>query len=249
MNIHILATCRKPELLDATTLVFKSLRVGFPNANVYVSDNNLSREHREVIHKHCKDIGARLFLTRATIHHEWIESLVEHNYEPFIILDTDITFWDNCEGWSFDTAIAGRCIPPFIDPFSKCITMRRLHGSFLYVDPSKLKMQVEKYKNKFPQTPFTPVTSLFNPLIIPHVGQSIFFDTCAFLYHAIGGAEFTHEQLDCYDHLNCGTISDIVSPHLTDINMSAAHKVLLNTPSLMKGIWREQDAWYAAHAI
>ena len=40
--VHILVTVRKPELLPAALLVFKTLEVGFPTTPVYVWGNGLA---------------------------------------------------------------------------------------------------------------------------------------------------------------------------------------------------------------
>jgi hypothetical protein len=95
-RVHILATCRNPELLPATLLVFKSIRVGFPTAEIHVVYNNLSLEHEGILNGENRNYHAEtiLPLTSTIIHHEWITLLLEHETEPFFICDTDMVFWN-----------------------------------------------------------------------------------------------------------------------------------------------------------
>ena len=86
MNVHILATCRKPELLPYTTLVFETLRVGFPKSKIRVTINNIPPERGLAsVQDCCKQVDADLDAAN-TIHHEWIAGLIEKETEPFWIL-------------------------------------------------------------------------------------------------------------------------------------------------------------------
>lgn len=214
MNVYILATCRKPELWPMTALVFKTVRVGFPTAKICVFNNDLSVEHRELLKAECEKVGAELFGTicHPSIHHTWIEELVRREEEPFYVLDTDVVFYQNFERFVFETALAGWRIPEWRDEFTKTVTRARLHTSLLYINPKKVRAAVATYEQQFPVTPFNPLANLFHPLCLPFKGETYFYDTCAFLYHAIGGTAFTDEQKDCYFHMFFGTFSDLVLP-------------------------------------
>jgi hypothetical protein len=118
MKVHILATCRMPELFPMTALVFKSLRVGFPTADIDVSSNNLSSKHYNAIRVLCGENLCGLRQHSKTIHHKWIEELVNAETEPFWICDTDIIFYESVEGWKFDAPLAGWRIPEWVDEFS-----------------------------------------------------------------------------------------------------------------------------------
>ncbi len=54
--------------------------------------------------------------------------------------------------------------------------------------------------------------------------------------------------MDCYDHLNCGTISDIVAPHLKDLRLRESHFAVFENAQLARGAWKNQDNWYRKHA-
>ena len=257
MKVHLLATCRKPELFRATTLVFDTIRVGFPDAEIFVWNSGLPLDLRLKLADKVGKIGANLVhLASPTIHHEWIESLVLTSEEPFFICDTDMIFW-KCfrtgTGPDGPGHLMGRLIPQFFDEFTNCVTRSRLHTSLLYIDPVEVRAAMERYFSQFPETPFNPRPNLFYPSFHPlnQEGklQNFFFDTCSQLFHAIGGTPFTEEQLDCYDHLHCGTISDLVAPHLTlGRDMGKKHQLIFNNPRIAKGIWKDQDEYYKVFA-
>jgi hypothetical protein len=53
-------------------------------------------------------------------------------------------------------------------------------------------------------------------------------------------------MLDCYDHLNFGTISDIVAPYYPDNHFREAHFWIFENPELLRGQWRKDATWFAA---
>lgn len=241
--VHILATCNNRELAQMTSLVFATLRIGFPSAPVTVHVNG----NCEAL---CPEILSLCTATRCqvikveTIHHEWIENLVRTQTEPFYILDTDAVFFESVEGWSFSSALAGRLIPEWQDAFSGCLTRARLHTSLLRLDPEQIK---ERIATRPSPTPFTPNVNLFHPLVLPLHRRNYFYDTASLLYHQLGGEPFSACQLDAFFHFNFGTISDLVLPRLPDREtMAEAREKILANPSLGRGRWREQDEYYQA---
>lgn len=264
-KVYILATCRKPELLPATLLVFDTIRVGFPTASIDVHINGICCDPLRALEYKVMKVNGALYKMAQTIHHEWIESLIYRENEPFFICDTDVIFWDNFEKWDFSGhALAGRYIPQFYDEFSKCITRPRLHTSLLYIDPVEVRKQIKAYYNQFPDTPFNPKPNLFYPMfhplmepvasenaddrLFPFGGRlftNYFYDTCSMLYHAIGGLPFNEEHLNCFDHLHCGTISDIIAPHLSiGKDLVAKHQAAFANPQLAKGCWKHQNEYF-----
>lgn len=238
MKCFILHTVRKPELEPYSNLVFKTLRVGFPTAEVFVHCNGPALD--PVWSK-----GLDVRVIDQTIHHEWINELMLQYSEPFWILDGDVIFWDSVESWEFDQPLAGRRIPQWMDEFTNCITRPRLHTSLMYIDPAGVTDRLLKYKSQFPDTPFNPFPNLINPLCVPRKGRTYFYDTTALLFNAIGGQSFTERQLDCFDHLNFGTISDIVLPRLRDgERMQNCREAIIRDNSLAKGLWRIQEQYY-----
>src|SRR5262245_22524253 len=96
--VHILVTCYKPDLLPAATLVFKTLRVGFPEADVYVWESINNHSQREKTRAAVADTGAH-WVGRGDYrnHDDWIGTLISHYRNPFWICDTDIVFWRRFE--------------------------------------------------------------------------------------------------------------------------------------------------------
>lgn len=227
--------------------MFDTLRIGFPNDRITVHIN-------KDCDKYCPDIVSLCqredCTTRyvSTIHHQWIESLVETETKPFIILDTDVIFWDKFQLGRINRPIAGRYTPRFYCKFTKAFTMHRLHTSLMYIHPTEVKREMRAVKSWFNQTRFNPIINPFYPIQIPDKDKSLFFDTCALLYHAIGGQAFTEEQLQSYDHLNAGTWIKELNTAYPELNMVEAHKEIYKNPMLAKGIRKVQDQFYAIHS-
>ncbi len=247
-NVKILATCRAPELLPYTLLVFQSIRVGFPTASIEVYGNGLEKYAADQVQSECdKIVGATFKNIDATIHHLWIEQLCATENEPFILCDCDQIFYKSVEEWSFNTALAGWRIPEWEDEFTKCCTRARLHTSLLFIDPVKLRRAIEYYKAQFPITPFNPIANLFYPLCVPMKKHTFFYDTMAMAYHAVGGTAFTDEQLNSYFHFSFGSIPDVVLPHLSNgYDMGLERDRILKNPALGYGRWREAMEYFAA---
>lgn len=253
-RVFILATCRKLELLPATTLVFNSLRTGFPNAEIIVHING---DAPPAVEDAARKLAAGISRRRVT-HHEWIESLIALEDSPFWTSDTDVIFWEKVEHWGpmFKAPLAGRYIPGFQCEFTKAWTMPRLHTSLMYIDPIRVRDEIDGYTAGIPDTYFTPRPTLMNlvyPQFIPEkvaveMGKyrvkNVFYDTCSLLHNAIFSQPFGEDQLDAYSHLNCGTIADIVSPHITDGKMQERHREIFENPELARGLWKGDIAYY-----
>lgn len=256
MNVHILVTCRNPELIRASTLVFDSIRVGFPDAKVTSHVNGLSySQYRDAFYGPLQSVGN--IESVKTVHHDWIEKLIQGETEPFFICDTDVIFWKRFPVEDFKGHhLAGRFIPRHHCEFMRCATLERLHTSLMYIDPVEIRKRIEKYHSEFPETPFGNTRpNLIEGRIFPFPGKfdhsvNYFHDTCSQLYHAVGGTAFTEAHLDCYDHLNCGTYSDLISNDAKSIRMMRRNNDrLMKNPELARGLWREQDNYYAQHFI
>lgn len=246
MNIFLLATCRKPELLPWTLLVFRSIRVGFPTASIYVHGNALPDYALQAVESACASHDCKFSNDSPTIHHLFVEELCLTQQEPFALLDTDVCFYESVEDWKFSESLAGWRIPEFQDEFTGARTRARLHTSLLFVDPVMLRQDIAAYEAQFPVTPFNPLVNLFHPLCLPFKSSGYFHDTASLLYHAVGGQAFTDNQLDAYHHTNFGSISDLVLPRLKDKDaMRCARAALLQNPILGKGGWRYQKMHYA----
>lgn len=248
MKVFILATCRKPELLRMATLVFETIRIGFPTASLHVYINQTDKDSTLTIEAQCERVGASVAHCD-TIHHLWIESLVMTETEPFIICDTDIVFYEKVEDWQFATPLAGALSPEWVDA-KGTVHRSRLHGSFLFIDPAPIKafLFLKDYLNPTALAPFMPPANPFHPVVVPHGKTLFFYDTCSVLYHLIGGTQFTAKQKDAFFHFAFGTIPDLCLPLLDgQYEIEDRRNWVLEDTSRGKGLWREQEEYYAAH--
>ncbi len=205
MNVYVITYCSDPDYLNGTTLIFKTIRIGFPTARIHVIDNASIKKSREYI-KQCADsVNATYSQLQEELEHWQILADLAHNIweGTCILIDPDVCFWQNCEQWKFDVLIAGRLIPRFHDDYSQCITEPRLHTSFLWVnDAEKLRKAIkdicERYYEFYPFLPF---------MYRDENGQWIRFDTGASLYAALINRMqgITHAELRSYDYLFCCT--------------------------------------------
>lgn len=234
-------------------LVFSTLRIGFPTAEVHAFLNPMPSPAIESDIRACMDRAQVSQISNCDmIHHDWIKDVPMRRQSPFYLLDTDVIFYRNFEQYSFSGPLAGWRIPEWRDDFSVAITRARLHPSLLYVDPMAVREALGKFSSVLPEGPFTPFVDVFDPLCVPFKEQMYFYDTCSLLYHAIGGTPFTDEQKNAYCHFNFGTIPDLVLPRLKPQEAAAMvarrSEILLN-PSLGLGAWREQEDFYANHQL
>lgn len=251
MKVHVLVTVRKPELLRGSTLVFDSIRTGFPRAEVIAHLNGAKAERKAVNRAFDSAAVDEVLELGRVVHHDWIEQLLIDAREPFWICDTDVLFWQQVDGWRFNGPMAGRYVPQWNDPYSRCIQRGRLHTSLMWLHPARIKGAVAEYNEGFPQTPFGHERMMVRPFQYAQRTrdgrrQDFFCDTMGGLYHAIGGDWFSEEQLDAYDHLNCGTWVDEMAPAVADLvgDLKAQHDAIYARPDLARGAWRRQQAFY-----
>lgn len=248
-RVFILATCRKPELLPYTLLVFKTLRIGFPTAHVCVHLNGAT-DHDGLFW--VKPVAEAANLAGCTIelideikHHEWIEGLIKTNEDEFWILDTDVIFYASVEDWRFAEPLAGALIPEFNDPFLCATTRSRLHTSLMHIKSVELLAKTLAWELKHPNTIYNPIVNGIYPQCYPLNGKSYFNDTMSLIYHAIGGTPFTAQQKDCYFHFHFGSFSDLVLPHMP-AGIPEAREEILAHPEQGLGQWRFQEEWFQA---
>ena len=203
--VLILTYCRRMDLIYGSTLIFNTLRVGFPNANIHVIDNASIPESRDVIRNAALACDVKFTQLQQPIDPDnYVSQIMKFNYpNTTIFLDPDMCFWECAEGWNFDGLMAGRLLPDYNCEFSGCITHRRLHTSFLWINSvQRLNNAITDMQKKyFDFDPWKPAMYRMND------GWHR-YDTAGVLYNAIPECmqSFEEEHLQCYDHLFCGPI-------------------------------------------
>ncbi len=250
-HVYVFTWCNQIESLYGTTLVFKTLRVGFPTAEIHVVDNASLPAVRPLLRQHAHDCDADFTqLKQGITHHKFIEQTLDRQLEgSAIFVDPDVCFWENVEAWNFNTLMAGRRLPKYVCEFSGCITHPRLHTSFLWIpDVRVLQETVWTLRTQyFELHPFRPI--MFKA---DNVWQR--FDTGGSLYAALPEQmyAFTERELEGYDHLFCGTHLNIVAPKLRPdfaIVFEQLHRQVQIDHQALKGAWRMQDNYFNSRAV
>lgn len=249
-KVYILATCLNGDL-NPTLLVFKTLRVGFPTAEIAVCSNALDPHETHAVKAACAQVKAWFHSWGRTAHDAWIEGLLEKSPDPFWICDTDMVFHSSVEGFATQsTVLKGRYEPPFVEPWSNTLKTERLHTCLLYMNAPEIRKQVCAWIRRWhpPRFPFQPRVDLVRQCYVPTGADTppTFQDTCAGLYAAIGGERFSPEEDAAFDHLHCGTYVDRMKGAVP--GLEAAHHQIFDNLDNARYLKAEQSEFYKRHA-
>lgn len=260
-NVYVLATCRSHRMSRGTLLVWDSIRVGFPSAYIRcVLNGPMGVTQTSLINKlRNQSVDVEKFTQRVK-HSAWLEYMVKNSGEPFWVCDTDQVFHSSIEDWGIPQAwLMGRLIPEFYEAYVGAITQPRLHTSLLYIDPIQVRGKIKEYLLQFPEEwDLLPHPNLFYPEFVPcgpgPDGKVVtkFYDCLSKLYLAISGTPFTEDQLNCYDHLHCGTYADLMAPRwnaATGRDIISTHNLIYDDPSRARGIWKNQQEFFLRNAV
>jgi hypothetical protein len=251
VRVYIVTWCKQVESLYGTILVFPTLRVGFPTAEINVVDNASLDAVRQLLRSQAEMCGAAFTeLTQEKPHHELIEQILESQAEgAAIFVDPDVCFWKSVEEWRFDALMAGRLLPKYACEYTACITHPRLHTSFLWIpDVRSLRDAIRVVRARF--FDFHP----FRPIMCRLGGVWQRWDTGASLYAALPERmhPFTARELEAYDHLFCGThLGEVAAKVRPDYALlfERMHKHIRSDHRSLKGAWRIQDDYFASLSI
>ena len=245
--VHLFVSCRRPELQPLSLLVFRSLRVGFPTANVviHLNANLFDRSTISACETIGKEIHAAVVRSSAGQHDEWIDGLLRDQRDPIVIADTDMVFYERVEHWNFRHPLAGAYEPRHVNPVTKVVHWDRLHTSLLFVRPQDLRGRTDGRTWRLPRLPFKVQDDLIRQRWIPTPTGLVFADTGCLLYQATGGDHFTPELRDTFSHLHCGTWSDMAGDSIKGLR--ELHKRVQIDPESARGCWREFEKYYAAN--
>lgn len=258
IHVHILTFCANYDLFYGTQLVFKTLRVGFPNADVTVVDNASLPKVRTEIKAMAQETGCcfKQIESRGLQHYEFIQNTIRKAAidptvnGPLVFIDPDVCFWSSCENFNFDGLLAGKFINGFKDGLQQCITLPRIHTSFLWI-PDVRSLQRHIWKTKAMHFDFEP----FRNFSFVLDGFWYRYDTGASLYATLSDrvSHFTAMHLDCYDHILSGSHIDLLDPFNQNNDVKKIKKIHENAKNgdiqLLKGIHKHQDAILARARI
>lgn len=250
-RVYILTWCKQTSNLYGTTLIFKTLRVGFPNSEICVVDNASLLDVRPLIRKLAQQSNAQFIqLERELPHHDFIEQTINQQPEgTAIFLDPDVCFWKSVEEWGFDKLIAGRLLPKYICEYTGCLTHPRLHTSFLWIpDVAALRKAIQNIQARYFE--FHP----FRPMMFRLGNTWERFDTGGSLFAALPEQmqAFTEKELDAYDHLFCGTHLNTVASRIRPdyaLLFDRMHKHVQVDHRALKGAWRLQEEYFQSLAV
>ena len=243
MKVKLLLTCRHSKLVEMTSLVFRTIRVGFPKAKIVAE---LNGNHHPLIEEHLaratKSADCEMVAIERTRHDAWVHKQVWSSDEPTVICDTDMVFYERMDTFEFEEPWAGMRIPTYFEPFTKTISVERLHTCLLFIRPDEVRDKLLRHDARFMKREFFPrAMDYIGQRLVPIGSDVLFYDTGATLYHAVGGSWFNAQQKDKFTHLNAGTWSDILNmPALTE-----THRLAIENPESVRGMWREHERFYA----
>jgi hypothetical protein len=262
-TVHILMTVRNSQLWHAALLVFRTLRMGFPDAAVRVWGNDLDADAARMVGQAAQKLDGQFQNIKPTTHGKWIETLVFNSNEPFWICDTDMVFFRVVEPprRQEEVLFSGRYEPEFMEEWTGMRHVARLHPSLMWFNPAALRPVLRAWPasagSSGAASPFfgTVKRNFFEWEFVPsrkgearrEKAEVLFYDTCAGLYHAIGGTAFTEKQDAAFEHLHCGTYSDLIGQHLSLAgSMEENHRAIFMEPAMARGLWAQQARYYAS---
>lgn len=250
-TVHILVTGRAREALPNCRLVFRTIRTGFPTADIVVRDNDSIPEFVEELRQLTESVGGRYYHQRRGEHGEFIAEVVAAADGPIVFVDTDMIFWASCEDLAFPPGAlyAGR----LLDAMDECGARMaaRIHPSFFWVpDPPALRAAIAG----LPAQRLGYLRPFQGYTVADENDRLLCFDTCASLYSFLPerAYAFTATELDRYDHLFCGTLLDT----LDAMGMTPEAKALIRrssaaahtAPETLRGLWKKQERFQGGHA-
>lgn len=228
-------------------LVLDTIRVGFPTAKLWVAAN---RNVCDSVITKCKKLDAFMSFTNCRTHHDFIQDWVHGPSDPLFIIDPDIIFWESMEDLtSIRTGFfRGVFTPEHLTDYGEFHTVSRFHSSFLYFpDPCAVARAI---KEVFPPSQVNPSCVPFNPFAPQTVfqnGRPLFFDTCANLFHAIGGEELRADYSSRFTHIGHGSSLELMCKHVPATRaarLREIHRLAIHDPVTIKYLWKEQRDYY-----
>lgn len=248
-TVHILATCLDRSRYGAVSLLFHTVRRGFPTARLVVYGNGMAPDLAHLTQSCCRAVGAYYLDIPNTPHGTWIEKLVANERDPFWILDTDVVFFEPVQDWftgrENEVLFAGRREPQFWEDWTKTIHVSRLHPSLMYFNPQLLRAAMRSWPQG-QEFLATVECNFFKWQMVALDGKMYFHDTMSGASHALAGTEFTETQNASFSHLFSGSYIHMMPGMEDRVKM---HDEIFRHPSAARGLWEHQKRWYEEHKI
>jgi hypothetical protein len=247
-SVHILVTCHDPILLAQALLVFKSVRIGFPTADINIYGNALSQKYQDELFKVLPENSTYKNIEE-TFHPHWIERLVMTEMNPFWICDTDMIFYKSVEDFNITTDIAGRLQPAYYEPWTKSFSVERIHTCLMRLDPCHIRGSLMTWcRERLPEALVKTTIPFIAINFIPINGRLMLYDTCAGLYNICTKTIFDDAQNEAFAHLHSGTHINEVSEQCEEFaGLFDLHKAVISNPELGKLLKKQQDNFYESH--
>lgn len=249
VSVFVLAAGAPP----SATLVFRTLRRGFPTAAVRVLASGIRGTSRAVFDRAAHACGCAVdHRDTAVPLYSLLSEVIMHpeHHGSAVIVDSRVVFWASCEDWRFDGLIAGRMAPACFEQESGYITMARLLPSVWWIpDVAVLRDRIfREYRRSElgALEAFLPYT--FRERVS---GAWYKFDVGANLYAAIHAdvVSFTERELNCFDHLSDadGAARQLASAHIAASTESEGEMDDTDLISL-RGLWKAQEETFRLRA-
>lgn len=255
-DVFIITFCKNKNLSYGTTLVFDTIRLSFPNSNIYVIDNGIIiKSVKDLVIEKTKEIGGEFISPKNFYSHDIVlRDIVKNMSGSIAVVDPDIIFWDRFDSIP-DSLISGRKIPTFYDPISACINYERIHTSLLKIKNCRSLFQmVGDIESEFEEC------DLFKPIMFNRQGIWERMDTMSNLSSAFSSnvLPFNEEDLNKYDHLFCGTHIDVVKNKLKNKKINTEwEKIFFDIHDYVnnknydkiKGVWKIQEDFFNFYRV
>lgn len=252
----LIHTTLKPDLdPDLCLLTLRTVRKGFPTSHIELHHNSPLIQHDELIRARCKplDIPTR---QHGLYHHaDWIaEQLFDPNNSGYrlFFLDGDLIFYNSLEDLFFPGPMCGHFIPRHFSDFYRAPVVERLHTSLLVIpDTTYLSRQIfEVVTKNLPSAIQKSWASrnLIHPFRSWFHREEYVYDTCAGLYHCVGGHRFPTNVLEAYFHVNSACLYPSMVNHILSPTAAEEYKKLcviaLNNPEALRNQWHQIEEYY-----
>ena len=230
----------------------KTIRVGFPNAEIVIYDAgshlDCSRKMVDIAKKNdllYAPVGSRIeFVSFLSL-----LLLTKPIEGPIVIVHSDVAFWDRCDDWSFTRLIAGKFIPRWRNEMVGCIQEPQLDPAFLWItDAARFRLQsLAVTAQRFLFDPFARFTT--HDL---KTGDWRFWDCTSSLCAAWPDdiEKFSEYHQNFYDHLYSGTyLNWAASRSRNGAELTARHLAVATDINALRNSWKSVDEWFASRAI